>query len=659
MLRRVSWSNALAISFLAVVASLLVLTLSEIARAGEFPAATAKTAEEIAMPSFRRGGFRQEGADGYGQHADDHLQFKVAPTGVHSISVQVTTYAKNGRKDVQVFEMNPADDRGAFPDASGFRVWESPKIFAAREQWRTARNLVDRVEFSYTVRKEGADGRALVESDKVYEFAGSHEAAGNFSSNQFYVAGKNPGRNLDHVNLDAVPGAVARLAKTPPKAEYEVLPGNGPENPLHPKHTLMAEIDKVIDALKANPGRRFMLKVAVFNSDDRDLTAKLAEAKKLGAQVEKITDWYQTTPYLSEKASIEQLRDAQVPVYGMVRNSRYKDIASMHMKTWLIAELDHKGAIVNGTVADCTFNTEFGNYPNNQEDMLVFRNNRDVALVYNHFLEAMKGNVPLKLTIDPNDVKFLVTHPLYPYELKSGEKFGSLDMMRHLVKGAKRQITTMDLVMQEPVLADDMIAKLKENVRVDNFMNGWKVKNGAGAEASKLAAAGANEHLVFFKDNDSSPVHHKTWVIDSKWVKGGSANPGPWTWRADETAVFIQDEHVAEQVEGQANRLAHDYRNENWGKSYEVRKVETEFRTKLPAGVKEHSLRELVLYNSAEHPVKLERDAKTGEYFGKATMPEGVVRGGWLTAHMEDGSKVEGPIRPFVVRAKGVHEIRK
>jgi phosphatidylserine/phosphatidylglycerophosphate/cardiolipin synthase-like enzyme len=612
----------------ALVAATLLLTAR---------GALAEHAETLASPSFRRGNL---------------LQFKVGP-GVHSISVMATTHATNGRTDVQIFELTPESAKGELPGEPGYQMWETSRIFAARDQWEKARHLIDRIEFSYIVRKlDGAGQRTAVESEHVYEYANQGEALSNhFASGQFRVVGRNPGRKLDRLTAAEVQAAVDRLARNAPKAEYLTLPGDHP-HPLHPKQRLLDEIARITAAKVAAPHKDLFIKVAVYNQDDPELTRALVEAKRVGVDVEKITDWYQTTPYLQHKPSVEALREAGIPVIGLVRNDRYGDLASMHAKMWIFAERAG-GRIVNGTVADCTFNTEFGNWPKNQEDMFLFRNNRDVATVYNHFFEAMKGNAPLRLEVDPARSKFILTHPLYPYVTGDGAKFGSFELERHVISLARHHITTMDLVMQDADLAEDLGQKVRAGVRVDAFVNGWKAKNGAGAEAGRMAALGVDTHLVFFRNEDSSPVHHKTGEVDGEVAFGGSLNPGKWGLRADETKFMLADPEVARAVRAQANRLAHDYRTENWGRPYEVRHVDVDFHADAPAGVEPHAVRQMTLYDAAGEPVELRQDAGARRFRGRAPMPEGVVRGGWLAVQLHDGGRLEGPVLPFQVRAQG------
>jgi hypothetical protein len=573
--------------------------------------AHADPAEALASPSFRRANL---------------LQFKVSP-GVHSISVMVTTHATNGRKDVQVFELTPESSKGELPGEPGRQMWETSRIFAARDQWEKARHLIDRIEFSYAVRRLDAAGqRSVVESEQVYEYANQGEALSNhFASSQFRVVGRNPGRKLDRIDPAEVQAAVDRLARVAPRPEYLALPGTHP-HPLHPKHRLLEEIARITAAKIAAPHKDFFIKVAVYNQDDTELSQALVTAKRAGVDVEQITDWYQTTPYLPHKASVETLRDAGIPVIGLVRNDRYGDLASMHAKIWILGERSG-GRIVDGTVADCTFNTEFGNYPRNQEDMFLFRDNRDVATVYNHFFEAMKGNAPLKLEVDPARSKFILTHPLYPYVTREGARFGSFELQRHVISLARRHITTMDLVMQDADLAEDLGKKTRAGVRVDAFVNGWKAKNGAGAEAGRMAALGVDTHLVFFRQEDSSPVHHKTWEVDGEIAVGGSLNPGKWGLRADETKFMLADAEVARAVRAQANRLAHDYRTEDWGRPYEVRHVDVDFHADAPAGVEPHAVHKMTLYDAASHPVELGHDARDHQFRGRVRLPEGVVRG--------------------------------
>ena len=541
--------------------------------------AIAQDAESLVVPSFRK-----VNSNNYG---DNVLQFKVADKGVHSISVLAKTYSRDGRVDRQIFELTPKNDRGAFPQAKGHRMWESDKIYASHDIWSKNKGNVDRVEFTYVVRKQGADGqRAPVESRHIYNFASGNDVRHGYVTGGIQRVGQNRGRGLDRMDARDVQAAMDRLAKRPPHARYTTLPGSGPAHPLHAERQLVKAINSVTKQAKANPGKSYFVRFSLYNQDSTTLSSALVAAHKAGVKVEGLTDWSQSTPRLSSKPAYDMLTKAGVKMYNMVRNSpRAGDISTNHTKIWIMGEMK-QGKIARASTFDCSFNTEFGNYPKNQEAMTRFPNNRDVATVYNHIYQAMKGNAPLKLRVDPARAKFMVHHPLYPYVTPQGKTFDARASMYNFIGKGTKSLTMLDYVHADRDIAGATGAQARKGANVNVFLNAWKVKNHGGADnANYLRSLGAKVHLVW--QDGSSPIHHKEGVANGKWVRGGSLNPGHWSFTSDETMYVIRSKKMGKQVQGQANRLAHNYAVEGWGGSQKPAKKTTnvQFEVRIPTNI--------------------------------------------------------------------------
>ena len=541
--------------------------------------AVAQDAENLVVPTFRK-----VNSNNYG---DNVLQFKVADKGVHSISVLAKTYSRDGRVDRQIFELTPKNDKGAFPNVAGHRMWESDKIYASHDIWSKNKGNIDRVEFSYVVRKKGADGqRAPVESKHNYTYATGHDVGKGYVTGAIARAGQNKGRGLDRMDARDVQASMDRLAKHPPHARYTTLPGSGPAHPLHAERKLVKAIKGITKAARANPGKKYFLRFSLYNQDSTTLSSALVAAHKAGVKVEGITDWSQSTPRLAAKPAYDMLTAAGVKMYNMVRNSpRAGDIATNHTKIWIMGEMK-QGKIARASTYDCSFNTEFGNYPKNQEAMTSFPNNRDVATVYNHIYQAMKGNAPLKLKVDPARAKFMVHHPLYPYVTPQGKKFDARASMYNFIGKGTKSLTMLDYVHADRDIAGATGAQARKGANVNVFLNAWKVKNHGGADnANYLRSLGAKVHLVW--QDGSSPIHHKEGVANGKWVRGGSLNPGHWSFDSDETMYVIRSKKLGKQVQGQANRLAHNYAVEGWGGSRKPSKKTSnvQFEVRLPTNI--------------------------------------------------------------------------
>jgi hypothetical protein len=508
--------------------------------------ARAEVAEDLVVPTFRK----VSASDGRA----NVIQFKVPKRGVASISVLAKAYARDGRVDQQLFELRPGDSKGAFPNARGYQMWESDKIYAAVHQWGSNRGNLDRVEFSYVVHKEGrGKQRSPLESRNMYSFARGSELDGRFvSDGNVRAVCRNPGRGLDRLDPRDVQSAVDRLAKRAPAARYYALPGGYP-HPLHPENQILKSIKSVTKAKKAHPERDYFIRFTIYNHDSTRLSEALVKAKKAGVRVEHLTDWSQTTPHLASKPSQEMLRAAGIPVFNMVRNQpRSGDYRTNHSKVWIMGQMDRGGRIQKGTVFDCSFNTEFHNWPKNQEGMLVYRNNRDVATVYNAVVfQAMKGNAPLRLVLDPKKARFALHQPMYPYVTPKGQTYHAYNALTDFIAKGKRNVTMLDYLIEDPGIVD----ALGQSARKTGWNTTALINGFWGRNAFEMRGKGVNVGRVYL--DGGSPVHHKLGQADGKWARGGSANPARWSWQSDETMWVMRSPKVAKQVQAQANRLAH------------------------------------------------------------------------------------------------------
>jgi len=455
------------------------------------------------------------------------------------------------------------------------------RTHAAVAQWAGNRQNLDRVEFSYVVHKIGSDQqRRPLDSHSWYTFARGKELGGVATGN-IPSAGENRGRPLDRLDPAHVQAAVDRLARRAPAARYYPLPGGWP-HPLHPVNQIVKAIQSITKAKKAHPERSYFIRSTVFNHDSVDLSRVLVEAKKAGVQVEHLTDWTQTTPRLAGKPPQEMLTAAGIPVYKMVRSLRPGDpMATNHSKVWLMGEMDRRGQIKKGTVFDCSFNTEFHNWPGNQEGVLVYRNNRDVATVYNAVVfQAMKGNAPLRLTLDPGKARFAIHHPLYPYVTPQGKPYTAFNALGDFIRSGRKRVTMLDYMIEH----GDVVNWLGESARRTRgntfaFINGFW-----GTNRDPMRAKGVNVGVV--REGGGSPVHHKLGEADGRRARGGSYNPAWWSNLSDETLWMIRSPKVARQVQAQANRLAHNrrYNVEMHGKKppFQTQNVQVEVR--LPSG---------------------------------------------------------------------------
>jgi hypothetical protein len=604
--------------------------------------------EDLALPTYRKPGL---------------IQFKVKEGEVASVAVQVATYARDGRVDRQIFALTPGSDRGAFPTASGYRMWESDKIYAATDQWRANRGNIDRIELTYVVHKIGAGGqRSAVESKGIYTVAGKNEGLG--ATGAVPRVGNNPGLGLDKLDPREVQAAVDRLAKRPPAARYKALPGFYP-HPLHAENDLVKAIKSVTAQKRANPGKDLFIRFSIYNQDSPHIAGALCEAHRAGVKVEGLTDWSQATPRLASKPAFDALRSAGISIASIVRNGPGNgDIRTNHTKFWILGEKDNAGRIVRGTTFDCSFNTEFTNYPGNQEAMTAFRNNKDVAVVYNHVFQAMKGNAPLRLELDPGKAKFMLNHPLFPYVTRDGKSFSARDAMYTFINKAQKSLSMLDYVQADRDIAGAMGARAQKGVRVDWWGNAFWAPQSPNTRV--LHDMGVNAHLVKHQ-NGGSPIHHKEGVADGKWVRGGSLNPGWWSFESDETMYVIRSKSLGKQVLAQANRLSHaGYPNENLRGGTPTKQTQNvQFEVRLPRGVNVNDVQGVYFAGGGSSElgnmwVELTKVGGSGGadrktvYRGSRQLPLGFNHQGKPVIVMKNGQKVysSGPDTFFTVQPR-------
>jgi hypothetical protein len=604
--------------------------------------ASAERAEEFAVPTFREPG---------------KLQFKVKEGPVTSISVMVTTHA-NGRTDRQILELHPSSDIGPFATEPGYRMWETDFIAQAMNQWGGARHTIGQVEFSYITHVEGADRqRRPIESEHRYQFAGPGESTRWFQSAHFPVLGPNGGRRLDHLDPHDVQAAVDRLAARSPEAHFVTLPGGYP-HPLHAENQLIEAFREVIAAKRRDPGGHYFIRGTIYNHDSEPMSHVLAEAHRVGVEVQLMTDWVQTTPHRSSKPAFEILRGAGVETATIIRGAAGgQDRRSSHTKLFVMGKMGSGGRIEQGTTFDMTFNTEFGNWPKNQEGMTVFPNNRDVATVYNHLFQAMKGNAPLRLVVHPESAQFILTHSMYPLYRADGRTFTSRDAASLFISKAREELLTMDLMVQDRGVAHELAEKARSGTRVDALLNGFMVAVD-GEAAHSMNAAGVNVHTI---DNNSggSPIHHKAGVArngNDYWVRGGSLNLADYGFHgSDDTMYVTRNTVLAHQVLGAANRLLHnqaDYRVVDWRGERsrpDVRWEDVDIETVLSHGAASRA-RSVQFEGTGswalhDRPVELHRvgPAEGGVlYRGTRALPSGFVHRGNVAVIHDGGHKEYG-----------------
>jgi hypothetical protein len=598
---------------------------------------------------------------------DSRLGFDVdkADGKVQSISVLITIVNRNGDKEQQIFEIR-AQDAG-YPIGEKTRPWWNKRIGAAVQRVVANPDHVDRVEMSYIVREATADGKQVEARHSQHRYTlATGEQLRNAKNQRVAVESSvakvkkvkldKPERELGRIKYKEVQAAFDRLAKNPPNIEYRALPGEYwtkmPDgqtkvHPLHNEHKLVREINRLAAAKRAHPERDYFFRFVLYIHNSEPVTQALIAAHRAGVKIDGIVDWTKARPGQIGHEQVRKLVKAGVSMQTMVRDENLKSQIYAHAKFFIGGYRDASGRIVKGTTMDAEHNTTFSSWPGNQESMLVYQKNPDVATVYNYYFESMKGNAPQPITIDPLESKFSVTHPLYPLRVrgKAAKKmtfFGPQQGKQLLVSRAKNTLQTLSFMLANDEVNRDYAKAVRRGVDVEATVNGWRFENKGGKRAlAKLAGAGMALFGNFFNDNGKpatySPIHHKQDQADLLWFRHSSWNEVDVSNLSDETFVMGMVPKIAAEISARANVLHHDrrYKVVAYGdrkKPAERRTREVQIEFVLPERV-QHTAVEKVTFHAGNDPeldgktveLKYSHDTKTGKavYTAKKRLSEG------------------------------------
>jgi hypothetical protein len=624
--------------------------------------------ERLAVPSFRR----VDSVD----PTRSRLGFKVKHDQVASISVLATLIAKDGWREHHVFELRPEDASWGRPDRHGYRVWDTDKVGSTIARWTEAKvHELDRIDFSYVVAHRPGGVRAQPtprHSTFRYTFATGDEVRARKKletefDRQPRARLERPERPLDRLDPRAVQAAVDRLARRPPNADYTALPGtyrleDGRVHPLHAENRLLKQIQRVTAAKRRHPDRDYFVKFSVYIHDSRRLTDALVAAHRAGVRVEGMSEWSKIRPDGPGRSDHDTLRRAGIRLYGIVRSPAPRRQRFNHTKIWIMGWEDKKGQIRQATTFDCSFNTEFSRWPTNQEAMVTYRNNRDVATVYNHFFEAMKGNAPLRLVVDAGRANFIMTHPLYPYVTPAGERFSSQQAIELALGRTRRRATALSFIFASDGVNRELARASGRGACVSLMCNWWKFANHGGTEhGARLRGARVNVLPIRFptsaadKKTTHSPVHHKEVEVDGRWTTTGSWNPWHGSNSSDETLVLMRSPRIARKIRAQANRLLHHpaYEAVPWNGSKPLPRLTraVRFEVRLPRSINPADVEEVLFAAGGSKEidnrwVKLDQNGKRKNrvvYSGTRDLPVGFVHHGRPLIRLKSGRKIWAP----------------
>ncbi len=296
-----------------------------------------------------------------------------------------------------------------------------------------------------------------------------------------------------------------------------------------PGVSVLREIDRVIEAKRADPGGRHTIHAAVFNINDPEIVARLIAAHRAGVEVRLVTEASKFRPESTWQTGDDALAAAGVPQVGVGRGGR----GAMHLKY----------AIFDGArVATGSFNWETGSRRENHENMVLTRRPAVVAAYARHF-QALAGGVLANAV--PDDavatVRFGPTASLSSevgrlidgarrtlhiamftakdYEYEDGG--GRASLFRKLVEARRRGVAVTLLTDQGVAEGQEYFGRTDPDDQTDEW----------------LEANGVHVVLVDNPFGQYASMHHKLMVVD-----GEVALTGAFNWYYD--AAFLNDEDV-------------------------------------------------------------------------------------------------------------------
>ena len=309
-----------------------------------------------------------------------------------------------------------------------------------------------------------------------------------------------------------------------------------------PGQEVVARIDAIIAAQRANPDERHTLHAAVFNITDPGIVDKLIEAHQAGVELRLVFDGRKFRPWYDWYDGDDRLLAAGVPLLGVCRPG-----GAMHDKM----------ALFDGTtMATGSFNWEWGARYENHEAMLV-TDRRDLMHAYANRFEAIAGGVQHARAFaedvrDPVSVSFAPDEE--PYRI-----------VGNLIDAAAESIhvamfTAKDVVYQEYGRETSILRKLvaahdrgvRVTVIVDQGIHEASEYHGVLSEDDQtdewLESQGVTVVRADNPNGSYASMHHKYAVID-----GEVAVLGAFNWYYD--AAFKNDE---DQIVWRNARLAAD-----------------------------------------------------------------------------------------------------
>ena len=318
----------------------------------------------------------------------------------------------------------------------------------------------------------------------------------------------------------------------------------------------MAEIDKVMDAIEADPDGYHYIHGSVFDINDDRIIDRLIRAQEAGVEVKLLSSGHHMTPDKHWETGYRRLQEADIEVIGVQREG---SCASNHTK---FANFDGKVAVTG------SYNWETRSAEENCENLMVIRS-PEVAAIYEDMYQAIKGGPQIDRPIDPTSklkIYYSQQHnvPAVLYdEIEKAQESVVVSMftLRGLpfVDEDSKKKDVLDALARAQARGVKVFALLEENNADAGEYYGNITPNDLTDE--RLAEKGIEVVKIHtdYHNNKYAAMHHKFAVIDARTVMTGAYNWYSGSQRSDDDLVVLRDETVAKTYLGEVTNLRRHY----------------------------------------------------------------------------------------------------
>ena len=265
------------------------------------------------------------------------------------------------------------------------------------------------------------------------------------------------------------------------------------------------------------------VKCAFYELDDRNFSSLFLYKHNQGLDVEIIIDG----DYENEKGIVD-LYSSSVKIYSDGKRSKF-----MHNKFCVI---DDKIVITGSTNP-----TQNGFYYNNN-NMIKIESTYLAKNYENEFNQMREGNFgsSKKSSLEYNDLNLSFQNQNYQISNYFCPKDNCADEIVKILESAQFEILFANFVLTNNDIEKALIEKNKESINITGIIES-RMWNSQGSIVTELSS-----QMSIVKDTNPKTMHHKVFVVDSKYVITGSMNPtGSGDEYNDENILIIENNKIA------------------------------------------------------------------------------------------------------------------